>query len=160
MPLSGGNEYSPEVAESSTVPSAPAQNETETHESYEASELEVHDASVDQTEHADDHAQGMDLPLTTTTSTSSTVDGNDLTSASASGEVIEVADDDTANIQPANDVEEDIVEIDWREDGDLEEAHDVADDQTTPAKRARTEDELGVVQENGKLAVHPSLWLY
>lgn len=46
--------------------------------------------------------------------------------------------------------DEDELEIDWRDDGDAAEDAEPGDDQTTPAKRARADDDLYTGEENGK----------
>lgn len=131
----------------------PETDNLETQEDHDASELEALDGNPGPTERADDGTHGTDPP--TATSTSSTVDGNEITPVAAIDDAVEHTDDQTTLVHPLNGVEDDFAEIDWREDGDLEEEHDATDDQATPAKRARTDDELGLDQENGKLALRP-----
>lgn len=89
--------------------------------------------------------QATEAP-STATSNSSTVDGTEMPLSSATGGIAgdEVNGADTQPLDP----DEDELEIDWRDDGGEAEDAEPGEDQTTPAKRARADDDLYTVEEN------------
>jgi hypothetical protein len=131
------------------------QHEADASDDDEAADPETLGPDGEPVEHHDSSLLVTELVTeapTTATSTSSTVDGNEIPPVSAIDGGAEDEADDTL-VQPPHEGEEDLVEIDWREEGDEEAEDTPADDQTTPAKRARADDELGFDEENGEFAI-------
>lgn len=97
-------------------------------------------------EHIDGNPQSIEARIAATSS-SSTVDGNEIDPLNAIEESVDGVAADDAD-EPATEGEDALVEIDWREEGDEVTEDAPADDQTTPAKRARADDDLGSGEEN------------
>ena len=112
-------------------------------------ELETLEVGGEPTEYDEGTEQAIEAP-TTATSTSSTLDGAEIPPLASIGEYAESRINATITEPSHKDNE---AEIDWREDGDEQEDEDaIPDVQTTPAKRARADDdELGLDEENGTL---------